>query len=174
MGVLTEYVRKEAEHLKGELGRRDEAVKEWHGAFSLLVDDIRKWVAEADGGLGLLEAVGGESCTRQEPTLGVYTFAPLVVTLGGQRSGRRAEVVPRSRFTSAVIKPPGREPRRADGMVEIRDGSSAEYYLFRLKEEGSDKWFIRSVNAWNADPNDITVDPFDRDRFEAAMLRVLQ
>jgi hypothetical protein len=174
MGVLTEYVRKEAEQLQGELGRREESRKEWLEAFARLTDRMKEWVTAADGGLGLLEATGGQTYTRQEAALGVYTLTSLLITLGGQHSGRAAEVVPRARYTSATIKPPGKEARKADGMAEIRDGSSAEYYLFRLKEEGGDRWYIQSVTQWNADPEYGKVEELDRDRFEAAILRILK
>ena len=59
-------------------------------------------------------------------------------------------------------------------MVEIRDGSSAEYYLFRLKEEGGDRWYVQSVARWNADPEYGHVEELDRDRFESAILRILK
>lgn len=59
MGALAEYVRKEAELIRTELSRREDAKKEWETALGLLTDRLRQWVNEADGGLGLLEAVGG-------------------------------------------------------------------------------------------------------------------
>jgi hypothetical protein len=83
-------------------------------------------------------------------------------------------VAPRARHVVATIKPPGKEPRRADGMAEIRDGSSAEYYLFRLKEPDGDRWYIQSVTRWNADPEYGHVEELDRDRFEAAILHILK
>src|SRR5262249_40849727 len=98
----------------------------------------------------------------------------LLITLGGKHSARMAEIVPRARYTSAIIKPPGKEPRRADDMVEIKDGSSAEYYLFRLKDADSDHWYIQSVTQWNADPEYGKVEELDRDRFESAILRILK
>ena len=174
MGVLAEFVRKEADLIRTELNRREEAKKEWLNAIARLTDQLRQWVADADGGLGLLEAVGGRSCILQEPALGVYSVTALSITVGGLHSGRAAEVVPRARYVTAVIKPAEQAARRADGMVEIRDRSMARYYLFRLRSEEGDRWFIRSVAAWNADPSDNTVEPLDRDRFEAAMLQVLQ
>jgi hypothetical protein len=174
MGVLTEYVQKEAAQLKGELSRREEARKEWLQAFAQLTDQLKDWVTAADGGLGLLEATGGQAYLRQESALGGYMLTSLSITLGGRDSARRAEIVPRARYTSAIIKPPGKEPRRADGMVEIKDGSAAEYYLFRLKEDDGDHWYIQSVTRWNADPEYGNVEELDRDRFEAAILRILK
>jgi hypothetical protein len=176
MGVLAEFVRKEAEHLRGESHRREAVLKEWLLAVAQLTDQLRQWVTDADGGIGLLQAEGGQQYTRQEAMLGVYTITSLSITLGGRFSGRWAEVLPRSRYVAAVIKPPGEEPRRADGMVEIRDGSTAEYYLFRLggSDPEHDRWFIRSVAEWNADPDYGHVDELTQDRFEAAILRILK
>ena len=174
MGVLTEYVRKEAEHLKGEAGRREEAIKEWQFAFSRLTDQLKQWVSDADGGLGLLEAVGGESYVRQEAALGSYRLTSLAITLGGgpQRpEGRSRPARPPHRGRHQAT---GQGTAGADGMVEIRDGSSAEYYLFRLKEEGGDRWYVQSVARWNADPEYGHVEELDRDRFESAILRILK
>jgi hypothetical protein len=61
MGVLTEYVRKEAEQLRKELHGQEEAVKEWKNATDRLYEQLVAWVAAADGGNHLLRAglVGG-------------------------------------------------------------------------------------------------------------------
>jgi hypothetical protein len=180
MGVLTEYVRKEADQIRAELARRKELLDEWLTAISKLYDLLEGWIREADGGLGLL-GTNRRTTTEfiSEPRLGHYDVNLMWVTFGGAIGNRQAILAPKARYTSFVIQPPGREPRRADGVIEIQSGyhnrsSFPEYYLFRLKTDGGDEWFIRSVNAWNADPNDITVEPLDRERFEAAMLRVLQ
>ncbi|MCI0700656.1 MAG: hypothetical protein L0241_06205 [Planctomycetia bacterium] len=179
MGVLTEYVRNEAEQLKKEAHRREEAVKEWLAAVEKLYDQLEGWLRDADSGLGILKCSRMIQEQVREPRLGSYYVSPLGVSLGVILIDRSAVIVPRSRYVSFVIQPPGREPRRADGLVEIHDryrnqSAFPEYYLFRSKTDGGDEWFIRSVNAWNADPNDIAVEPLDREGFEAAMLRVLQ
>jgi hypothetical protein len=98
----------------------------------------------------------------------------MLVSLGGVIGNREAIIVPKARYVAAVIQPPGREPRRADGIVQINQLSLPEYYLFRWKTDSGDEWFFRNVNAWNATPGDNAVEPLDRDRFEAIMLRVLQ
>lgn len=174
MGVLTEFVQKEAEHLRSESNRREDAQREWTLAFAKLTDTLKQWVKEADGGLGLLEATGGSAYVRQEGQLGRYSLTSLIITLGGQQSGRMAEVAPRARYVAASIKPAGADSRRADGMVEIKDGSVPEYYLFRLKDEGGDRWFIQNVAKWNADPEYGNVEELTRDRFESAILRILK
>jgi hypothetical protein len=180
MGVLTEYVRKEVDQIRAEMARRKELLDEWLAAISKLYDQLEQWIADADGGVGIL-GVNRRTTTQftSEPRLGHYEVPVMWVTFGGAIGSREAVIVPKSRYVSFVIHPPGREPCRADGLVEIQQGAHSrssfpEYYLFRLKSPGGDEWFIRSVNAWNADPNDIKVEPLDRDRFEAAMLQVLQ
>jgi hypothetical protein len=170
MGVLADYVSKEAEQLKAEVHQREEAVKEWTAAVERLYSQLEQWVTEADGGRGLLRAGRMPRPTFQEPRLGVYELDCLQVGIGS----RRAEIRPRARHVIATLKTPGKEPRQADGMAEIRDGSSAEYYLFRLQEQDGDHWYIQSVARWNADPEYGKVDELDRDRFEAAILRILK
>jgi hypothetical protein len=180
MGVLTEYVRKEADQIRAEMARRKELLNEWLAAISKLYGQLETWIQEADGGLGILWTDHQTRVlTISEPRLGFYDANLMRVTFGGDFGSREATIVPKARYTSFVIQPPSYQPRRADGLVEIHHGSSnrssfPEYYLFRLKYEGGDEWFIRSATAWNANPNDITVEPLDRDRFEAAMLQVLQ
>lgn len=175
MGVLADYMQKEAEQLKNELHRREETVKEWTTAVDRLYAQIEQWVGDADGGRGLLRVGRVPRVTFQESRLGVYELECLQIAIGHITTGnRRAEVRPRARHVIATIKPPGQEPRRADGMVEIKGEAVAEFYLFRLSDDGSDRWYIQSVARWNADPEYGNVDEFDQNRFEAAILAVLQ
>ena len=176
MGPLAEYVQKEAEHLRAELARRRENLEEWETALSSLYDQLETWIREADAGLGLL---GTDRATTtefiSEPRLGGYKAKTMWVVLGaGVGSAREAWIVPKTRYVTAVIEPPGRTPRRADGIVQINSRSLPEYYLFRWKTEAGDEWFIRNVHAWNATPGDHSVEPLTRDTFEAAVLQVLQ
>lgn len=172
MGVLTEYVRKEVDQIRAEMARRKELLDEWLTAISKLYDTLEGWLKEADSGVGILTTKRLKTPEEvSEPRLGKYRADFLWVVFG---AARYASIVPKSRYVAAVIQPPGRELRRADGIVQINQLSTPEYYLFRWKAEVGDEWFIRSVNAWNATPGDNTVEPLDRDRFEAAMLRVLQ
>lgn len=170
MGVLTEYVRKEAEQLKKEVHRQEEAATEWKNAIDRLYEQLAAWVLAADGGNQLLRVtiVGGPLI--QEPRLGLYELDNLLVSLGS----RRITVAPRARYVVATIKPPGKEPHQADGMAEIKEGSMADFYLFRLKEAGGDHWYIQSVARWNADPEYGNVEELTRDRFEAAILHILK
>ncbi len=169
MGVLAEYVKKEAEQLKAEVGKQEAARTEWLSALQKLRQQLTEWVHAADGGLGLLRT-SSRLLTFHEPRLGVYETEVLGVRLGS----RGAEVVPRARHVVATIRPPGKEPLRADGMVEIRGGAVADYYLFRLVENGTDRWYIQSVGRWNSDPEYGLVDELDRDRFEQAILFILK
>lgn len=176
MGVLAEYMRKEADQLRAELMRRRENLEEWLTALTKLYDQLEGWIREADAGLGLLGI--SRDTTKEmisEPRLGNYELNGMWIVLGaGLGAARQAWIVPKARYVAAVIQPPGRAPRRADGIVQIKQLSIPEYYLFRWKGDASDEWFIRSVSAWNANPGDNAVEPLDRDRFEAAMLQVLQ
>jgi hypothetical protein len=175
MGKLAEYLRTEVDQIRAEMSRRKELLDEWLGAINRLYEQLDRWLTEADNGLGLL-STNHHTTTELigEPRLGHYKVNVMWVVLGGAIGDRKALIVPRARFVAAVIQPPGREPRRADGMVQIKELSSPEYYLFRWKNEDGDEWFIQSVSTWNANPSDNRVEPLDRDRFEAAILQVLQ
>ncbi|MDB5310965.1 MAG: hypothetical protein JWO38_5167 [Gemmataceae bacterium] len=170
MGVLTEYLKTEAEHLRAEAGNQSRAVEEWTAAVRALFGKLQQWLAEADSESRLL-TVREMVAEPQEPRLGVYATPALEVRLGS----RKAMIVPRARYVLATIKAPDKEPQRADGLVEIKDGASADWYLFRLKSDNGDEWFIQNATAWNAALNRHgLVDPLDRERFEAALLRILK
>lgn len=169
MGALTEYLKKEAEHLRTAVGEQSRAVDEWTTALRSLFSALQQWLTDADRGVGLL-GVRELVAEREEPRLGFFDAPALEVRLGSSK----ALIVPRARYVMATIKPPGTELRRAEGMVEIKDGSAADYYLFRLIDDGTDRWFIRSVAQWNSDPEYGNVEELTRDRFEAAILRILK
>ncbi|MDY3557202.1 hypothetical protein R5W24_006389 [Gemmata sp. JC717] len=174
MGVLAEYLRAEAEQLREELHKREEAVREWLSAVGQLYDRLERWARDADGGVGLLCTVRMPRVTLQEPRLGVYELDCLRISLG-VAGNRRAEIRPRARYVVATIKPPGEETRRADGTVEIRGaGGVTEYYLFRLKGPGEDRWYIQSHARWHSNMLNNDVEELSAERFEAAMLQVLQ
>jgi hypothetical protein len=170
MGKLTEYVQAEAGRLKAEFDKQVEALEEWEAAVTRLYDQLEMWLRDADGGHGLLRTGRERSSIVHDPSLGTYRAETLAIALGE----RAAELVPRARYVGAAIRPPGREPRRADGRVDLRDGSTAHAYLFRLRNPSGDEWFIRAVWLWNSDSEFGTVEPLDRDRFEAALLGVLK
>lgn len=175
MGVLAEYVRKEAEHIRDERKRRAERLTEWTVAVAWLYARLEQWLQEADSGTGLLTATRPAELCREEYLLGGYSIPGLRITLGGA-DGRWAELRPKARHVGEKIKIPGdgRE-RRADGLVELWNDRFATDYLFRLAGatvEG-DRWFIRDVDGWNTDPVFGRVEELTQDRFEAAALRAL-
>lgn len=170
MGVLAEYLKIESEQLKAEAENRRTSIEEWLHAVDELFVQCKVWIRNADGGLGVLLAGGMREEFVQEPRLGGYSAKILTIDL----AGREAFVAPRARYVAAKVRPPGRDLRRADGMVELRNGTIAEYYLFRWKTDTGDEWFIRGVTEWNQAKDYGVVEPLDSDRFEAAVLRILQ
>lgn len=175
MGKLAEYLKAEANNLKAERLQRNEAVEEWKQSLERLYVTLSGWITEADDGQGLIGAHDQYKYTVEEPRLGAYWTKKLTVLMGAFESGtavRVAEVVPRARYVLATLRPAGREPRPADGMVEIRegnDGKIADYYLFRWKNPAGDEWFICSDGEWNS--RDFgNVRPLTAESFEEAIL----
>jgi hypothetical protein len=172
MGSLAEFVKKEAAHLKGEIERQEASLKEWKAAIDDLYATLTRWIEEADGGLRLLRTDAFAYVTCREPGLGTYEVKRLTISVG-QLGSREAEIVPRARFVASQVKVNGKL-RRADGIMEIREQTTPMYYLFRVKDDGRDAWFIRSVVEWNADEDYGNAFSLDRDRFEAAVLSILK
>lgn len=171
MGVLAEYLKSEAGHLRTERRIRKEAVEEWNQGLDRLYDTLAAWLRAADGDLGL---IGGrvDPHRTEEPKLGPYLCKKLIVLWGDEVSGGGtpvADVVPRARFVAATLKPTGREPRAADGMVEIRANRINTHYLFRWANPGGDEWFICTHAEWHS--RDFgNVQPLTAEAFEAAVL----
>ncbi len=171
MGALAEYLKSEAGHLRTERQTRREAVDEWNRSLSALYADLSAWIATADGGLGLI-AVRVDPHRTEEPKLGPYLCSKLVVLWGDEVSGSAipvAEVRPWARFAAATLKPTGRPPRAADGMVEVRAGRIATHYLFRWTGGGTDEWFICTHAEWQSREFG-NVHPLTAEAFEAAVL----
>lgn len=169
MGVLAEYLKTEAGHLRSERQFRREAVDEWNQSLDQLYSTLIGWIQAADDGLGL---IGGriEQHRTEEPKLGPYLCRKLSVLWGDELSGGGipvADVVPRARFVVATLKPTGRGPRAADGMVEVRANRITTHYLFRWMNP--DEWFICTHAEWRS--RDFgNVHPLTAEAFESAVL----
>lgn len=178
MGALAEYLKSEADHLRTTRLERKAALDEWKRGLETLNPQLIRWVEAADAGLGLVRADSGSKHVVEEPRLGAYSAHKVTITLGdsGEDGSPVVEVVPRARYVVAEIRPPGLQPVQADGMVEIREGGRATHYLFRLKQESRDEWYICSVADWNnvRSKDHGRVDPLTADTFEAAVLSALR
>lgn len=170
MGKLAEYVRTEARRLKAEFDKQAEAVAEWKAAVRGLYIQLKQWVADADGGHGLLRLGVGKTLWINDPGLGVYEAEVLTISLGS----RTAEIVPRARFVVEDVRLPDGFKQRADGSVEILDSGIASVLLFRAKVEAGDLWFIRPARVWDKDHGFDSAVPLDRDSFESVLLGILR
>lgn len=176
MGKLAEYLEREADQLRDEVRRREDEFNEWSAAVGRLNDQLGEWVVAADAGRNLLEVTRG---VTRFPIAGPgpdYPIPGITITLGGRLGKRSVYVGPKARHIPTRIKPPGEEPRRADGVVEMKGGAGADAYLYRLagNDRAGDRWFIRGLPLWDRDADYDAVEPLDRDRFESALLRALR
>ncbi len=173
MGELADYLKAEAETIRNQSKRREAALHDWLGAIQRLNEELLSWIKAADDGMGLVEVRTLDTHCR-EPALGGYSIPGLSISIGDRLSRRSANIIPHARYVAATIKPPGENERRADGMVEIKSDTIADYYLFRLKYERGDEWFIQSVGVWNHQKTYGAVELLTQDRFEEAMLFILK
>lgn len=178
MGVLAEYLKSEVGHLRTERQTRRESVAEWNHSLDGLYAKLAEWIAAADGDLGLIGS-RLEQHRTEEPRLGPYLCSKLAVLWGDELSGGAytvADVVPRARFVAADLRPVDRDPRPADGMVEVRESRFATHYLFRWKNPDGDEWFICTVSAWaNVHGGEHgRVKPLTAEEFEAAVLSAVR
>jgi hypothetical protein len=174
MGVLAEYLRTEAEHLRAERQQRKDVIVSWEHALGRLFQRLDRWIRDADAGLGLLAARQDEHAV-EEPKLGKYWSRKLTILFGDVQSGTArtvAEVVPRARFVVSTVQPLGHPPRAADGMVIIREGRLATHYLFLLTSPGAEDWFICTDAEWDEvrASEEGRVKPLTSDLFETAVL----
>jgi hypothetical protein len=176
MGALAEYLKAEAERLRSEGQMRNEAIREWQESVRRLFATLTEWLEKADGGLGLIGWREDEHRVK-EPRLGEYSCPKLSIHVGVREQDeffvKVAEVVPKARFVLADLRPAGREPRAADGVVEIREWGSASHYLFRWKNPGGDEWFIRNDAVWNNRSYE-DVKPLTAEAFELAVLSAVK
>ena len=178
MGVLAEYLRAEAGHLKAERQKRKQVIEEWQHTLGRLYQKLGGWIAAADGELGLL-ATRVEPHAVEEPRLGPYLSSKLTILFGDVLSGSAlsvAEIVPRARHVASVIHPAGEGARPADGMAIIREGRLATHYLFLSKGADGEHWFICSDAEWDETraTEEGRVRQLTADLFEAAVLRAVK
>ena len=164
MGVLTEYLKTEAEYLKAEKAKRRAELKDWVDSLNALFTQFQEWLAVCDPENLIDRTI--ESASGQDLSLGEHQVPVLKLSLGD----RSIRFLPRARFVAALVRSPGQDkPVRAHGMVELRGLGGPAYYLFRLSDG---KWYIQSqAENLRATGNDVT--PIDRDRFEAAVREAL-
>jgi hypothetical protein len=165
MGKLRELLTTEAAKFRSEKQKRQHALDEWLGLLNDLFNQLDSWLQASDPE-GLLE-VTSETLTIDDPALGEYKAPTRRITLGKTS----VEVVPRARYVIASIQPPGEQPVRAHGLVEIRSRGWASHRLYQLP---GGRWFIydlsRPMSGVEANP----VEPLDADRFEAAIASQLR
>jgi hypothetical protein len=178
MGVLAEYLRTEADHLRTTRRERKAILDEWKHSLATLNPQLMRWVEAADAGLDLIRADGASVVVVEEPRIGAYRCPKVTISMGDSNDEWTpvVEVAPRARFVVAEITAPGRHPQQADGMVEVREGGRPTHYLFRLKNPVGDEWFICSVADWNnvRSKEHGRVEPLTADTFEAAVLSALK
>ena len=165
MGKLRDLLKADAERYRSEKAKREQALKEWLDLLNGLFAQIEEWLKASDPD-GLLE-VTADTLTITDPALGEYTAPVRRVTLGKTS----VETVPRARYVIASIQPPGKEPVRAHGLVEIRSRGWPSHNLYQLP---GGQWYIydlsRNLRAAEANP----VEPLDADNFEAAIASQLR
>ena len=178
MGVLAKYLKSEATELQQGTRRRKETVEEWLTSIDALFEQLKQWLATADGGLGLLQSHTRDRILIQESKLGSYWCEKLTISMGEEPRGwvPIVEVVPRARHVLAEIVPAGSNGAaiRVDGHVEIRERNFTTMHLFRLKGYGEYEWY--SVPAVNGNDREYRPDaqPLTADTFESVVLSALK
>ncbi len=165
MGKLRELLTTEGDKFRSEKTKRQQSLDEWSGLLKDLFVQIDSWLKASDPS-ELLE-VAPDTLTINDPALGEYKAPARRITLGKTS----VEIVPRARYVIAAIQPPGEQPVRAHGLVEIRSRGWASHNLYQLP---GGRWYIydlsRNLSAVDANP----VEPLDADRFEAALAGLLR
>jgi hypothetical protein len=164
VGKLRELLTAEAEKFRSEKAKRQQALGEWRELLDALFARMSEWLKASDPD-GLLE-VTKETVTINDPALGEYEAPTLQITLGKTT----VEIAPRARYVIASIQPPGEQPVRAHGLVEIRSRGWASHNLYQLP---GGRWYIFDC-ARDLITGAQPVEPLDADRFEAALASLLQ
>jgi hypothetical protein len=159
MGVLTEYLKTEADQLRAEKAKRQAEAKEWIDSLNQLFAQFQDWLRTSDPENLIDRAV--EQAPGWDPAFGDHQVPVLKLSL----LDRSVRFVPKARFVASSVRSPGQsEPVRAQGLIELRGLGGPDYYLFRLPDG---KWYIQSRADYLRPTDDVA--PLDKDRFEAAV-----
>jgi len=165
MGKLRDLLKAEGERYRSEKAKRQQTLQEWLDLLNGLFAEVDTWLKASDPD-GLLE-VAAESTVITDPALGEYKAPMRRITLGKTS----VEVVPRARYVIASIQPPGEQPVRAHGLVEIRSRGWASHGLYQLP---GGRWYIYALSLPTNVPEATPVEPLDADRVEAAIASQLR
>ena len=148
-----------AKNLPGDEIRRRKTRQEWIAAVDRLLKQLRDWVTDADAsGVIELEPLQFE---KREQGLGAYCVAGLGINFGE----RSVKVVPVGRTVLANL---GRHAeaghQNAEGRVDITNGY-LKYALYRKLTDNAEQWL--------AQREDSSLQPLDRERFEAILQELL-
>lgn len=133
--------------------------EEWIATVRCLMDQFRQWLQEADkeGVLYVVERT--EEFAEQ--AMGRYEVPALEVTLGPTR----VKIKPMGRSTIGRIGEGGNTGPKAEGRVDITDGTT-RYVLYRALEGQGSHWVV-------IDPENHRSRPLTRELFEDVMARLL-
>jgi hypothetical protein len=144
---------------------RDEALRkrwreDWIAYVDRLVAKLRDWLSKS-GAAELLDLETLEF-ERREQGLGAYHIKGLAIHFGE----RTVKVVPVGRAVAPHLGPfaePGHE--RAEGRVDITNGSYKYYLYLKLNDAREEQWFVQDEHS--------TIRPLDQEQFEAILQDLL-
>jgi hypothetical protein len=138
--------------------QRRERREEWTAAVDRLMKQLRAWLEQSDPEK-VLELIPLEF-DKAEQGLGLYRVPGLRISAGEAS----AQVVPVGRNVVGLVGPRGDAGVRADGRVDITDGTR-KYILYRTLAEGQEKWYVLDER--------FNPTPLDQGRLEAILLDLL-
>lgn len=169
MGVLADFIRKEAEELRKKQPERDRLVKEWTSAVALLLDQMEVWLKEADTE-GVL-SIQREQHEGHDSKMGRYAIDGLYVTLGN----RTMRIKPAGRWHVGGATLPGAVTEsKYEGRVDFCENTYGELHLYRVRPHGEDRWVFVHSGGYSLKPKPVMVEPLDQETFEGAVLRILR
>jgi hypothetical protein len=157
MMTFREFLHKKTEEQQHP--ERRQRLDDWAVAVSQLINQLRTWLRESDPD-GLLH-VSTRLVQKFEPGLGAFSTPVLEIAVGDAT----ARVEPVARNAVGVVERRGEPPVRAEGRVDITDGSR-KYILYRtIDKEGKDTWYALDERFEAA--------PLDRAKLEAILQDLL-